>query len=498
MELNYFNERMSSQRLGLQQKLQQKLSPQQIQLMKLLQIPVSSLEQRIKEEIQENPALEEGGENEEEEYNTNDEEENVTEEEEEISEREEDISLDEYLIEDEIPDYKTSISNTSPDDERREIPLTTSGSFQDQLLAQLYQCDFDDRQYHIAEQLIGSIDDDGYLRRDLNAVVDDLLFSQNISTSVEELEKILKSIQLLDPPGIGARNLQECLMLQLKRKDQHRASVQLAEKILQDYMDEFSRKHYDKIVHDMNITEAELKTGMNEILKLNPRPGSTASDGQKSIQHIIPDFIITYNDGTLELTLNSRNAPELKVSRDYKEMLQHYSKDKKSKGSREAIQFVKQKLDAAKWFIDALKQRQHTLLETMRAIMEYQYEYFLEGDQRKLKKMVLRDIAEKVGMDISTVSRVANSKYVQTHFGTFLLKSFFSEGMQTESGEEVSSKEVKQILTDCISAEDKRHPVTDDALTKILNEKGYNIARRTVAKYREMLSIPVARLRKQL
>jgi RNA polymerase sigma-54 factor len=492
---------MSSQRLGLNQKLQQKLSPQQIQLMKLLQIPVSLLEQRIKEEIQENPALEEGDEKaEEEEYSDNEEEEKVTDdEEEELSEREEDISLDEYLDEDEIPDYKTSVSNSSADDERREIPLTTAGSFQDQLLAQLYQCDLDDRQYHIAEQLIGSIDDDGYLRRDLGAVVDDLLFSQNISTTVEELEKILKNIQSLDPPGIGARNLQECLMLQLMRKDQHRVSVQLAEKILRDYMDEFSRKHYDKIVRDMNISEVELKTGMHEILKLNPRPGNTANDGQKSIQHIIPDFIITYNDGVLELTLNSRNAPEMRVSRDYKEMLQHYSKDKsKTKSSREAIQFVKQKLDAAKWFIDALKQRQHTLLETMRSIMEYQYEYFLEGDQRKLKKMVLRDIAEKIGMDISTVSRVANSKYVQTHFGTFLLKSFFSEGMQTESGEEVSSKEVKQILTDCISVEDKRHPITDDALTKILNEKGYNIARRTVAKYREMLSIPVARLRKEL
>ncbi len=485
--------------MGLQQRLQQKLSPQQIQLMKLLQIPVSSLEQRIKEEIQENPALEEGGE-EEEETNADEEEETVTDEdEEELSEREEDISLDEYMDDDEIPDYKTSVNNSSADDERRETPLTTSGSFQDQLLAQLYQCDLDDRQYHIAEQLIGSIDDDGYLRRDLNAVVDDLLFSQNITTTSEELEKVLKRIQLLDPPGIGARNLQECLMLQLMRKDQKRPSVQLAEKILRDYMEEFSRKHYEKIMRDMNIMEEELKTGMNEILKLNPRPGSTASEGQKSIQHIIPDFIITYNDGVLELTLNSRNAPELRVSRDYKEMIQHYNKDKtKTKSSREAIQFVKQKLDAAKWFIDAIRQRQHTLLETMRSIMEYQYEFFLEGDQRKLKKMVLRDIAEKVNMDISTVSRVANSKYVQTHFGTFLLKSFFSEGMQTESGEEVSSKEVKQILTDCISAEDKRHPITDDALTKILNEKGYNIARRTVAKYREMLSIPVARLRKQL
>jgi RNA polymerase sigma-54 factor len=490
---------MSGQRLGLHQKLQQKLSPQQIQLMKLLQIPVSSLEQRIKEEIQENPALEEGDETEEEE-DANDEEETVAEEDDEqLTEKEEDISLDEYLDDDEIPDYKTSVNNTSPDEERREIPLTTSGSFQDQLLAQLYQCDFDDRQYHIAEQLIGSIDDDGYLRRDLAAIADDLLFSQNISTTVEELEKILKGIQSLDPPGTGARNLQECLMIQLDRKNQDRPTVQLAKKILTEYMDEFSRKHYEKILREMNISEEELKKGMQEILKLNPRPGGTANEGQKSIQHIIPDFIMTNNDGNLELTLNSRNAPELRVSRDYKEMIQHYSKDKsKSKSSREAIQFVKQKLDAAKWFIDALKQRQHTLLETMRAIMEYQYEFFLDGDQRKLKKMVLRDIAEKVNMDISTVSRVANSKYVQTHFGTYLLKSFFSEGLQTESGEEVSSKEVKQILTDCISAEDKRHPITDDALTKILNEKGYNIARRTVAKYREMLNIPVARLRKEL
>ena len=364
---------MSSQRLGLHQKLQQKLSPQQIQLMKLLQIPVSLLEQRIKEEIQENPALEEGEEAEEE-YDANEEDEKVTDEDDEqIAEKEEDISLDEYLDEDEIPDYKTSISNSSPDDERRESPLSTSGSFQDQLLAQLYQCDLDERQEHIARQLIGSIDDDGYLRRELTAVSDDLLFSQNISTNAEELEKILKTIQLLDPPGIGARNLQECLLLQLERKDALRPTVQLAKKILGDYMEEFSRKHYDKIIREMNISEEELKTGMQEILKLNPRPGSTASEGQKSAQHIIPDFLLTNNDGNLELTLNSRNAPELRVSKDYKEMIQHYSKDKsKTKSSREAIQFVKQKLDAAKWFIDALKQRQHTLLETMRAIMEYQ------------------------------------------------------------------------------------------------------------------------------
>lgn len=491
---------MSTLRQGLNQKLLQKLSPQQIQLMKLLQVSVANLEQRIKEEIQENPALEEGDENIEEEYNTDDSEETPdADDDEELSEREEDISLDEYLDEDEIPDYKTSVNNTSPDDERREIPLGIQGNFQDHLISQLYLLEYDDKLHHIAEQLIGSIDDDGYLRRELPAIVDDLAFSQNISTNVNELEKVLEGIQSLDPPGIGARSLQECLLLQLRRKDQKRPTVTLARKILTRFFEEFSRKHYEKIGRELEIDDAQLKAGISEILKLNPRPGNTMNQGQRSIEHIIPDFIIANNDGVLELTLNARNAPELRVSKDYKEMLQHYSKDKKNaKANREAIQFVKSKLDSAKWFIDALKQRQHTLFQTMHTIMDYQYEYFLEGDQRKLKKMVLRDIAEKIGMDISTVSRVANSKYVQTHFGTFLLKSFFSEGLSTESGEEVSSKEVKQILTDCIGSEDKRRPLTDDALTKILNDKGYNIARRTVAKYREMLDIPVARLRKEL
>ncbi|MFZ7116226.1 MAG: RNA polymerase factor sigma-54 [Bacteroidota bacterium] len=490
---------MSNLRQGLNQKLLQKLSPQQIQLMKLLQIPVANLEQRIKEEMQDNPALEEGADQEEDEYDTDADDEISNDDDEELSEREEDISIDEYLVDDEIPDYKTSVNNSSPDDERREMPLSTQGNFQDQVLAQLYLLDFDDREYHIAEQLVGSIDDDGYLRRELTAIVDDLAFSQNISTTKEELDHILKAIQTLDPPGIGARSLQECLELQLERKDQKRESIVLAKKILNKQFDEFSKKHYEKISRELEITDEQLKKAIDEILKLNPRPGSAANQGQRSIEHIIPDFIINNTDGVLELTLNSRNAPELRMSRDYKEMLDHYSKDKKNvKANKDAISFVKQKLDSAKWFIDALKQRQHTLFQTMHTIMDYQYEYFLEGDMRKLKKMVLRDIAEKIGMDISTVSRVANSKYVQTPFGTFLLKSFFSEGLSTESGEEVSSKEVKQILTDCIGAEDKRKPLTDDALTKILNQKGYNIARRTVAKYREMLDIPVARLRKEL
>ncbi len=491
---------MSSLKQGLNQKLLQKLSPQQIQLMKLLQIPVANLEQRVKEEIQDNPALEEGNDDTEEEYDTEDKEETPSDEDdEELGEREDDISLDEYLDDDEMPEYKTSVNNTSPDEERREIPLAGTGNFQDHLLSQLYLLELSDREYKIATQLIGSIDDDGYLRRELPAIVDDLAFSQNVNTSIEELQKVLASIQSLDPPGIGARSLQECLLIQLERKAEKRDSILLAKKILKNYFDEFSKKHYEKIGKEIGIDDAVLKKGIEEILKLNPRPGNTMNQGQRSIEHVIPDFIITNNDGVLELTLNARNAPELKVSKDYKEMLQHYSKDKKNaKANKDAIQFVKQKLDSAKWFIDAIKQRQHTLFQTMHTIMEYQYEFFLEGDIRKLKKMVLRDIAEKIGMDISTVSRVANSKYVQTHFGTFLLKSFFSEGLSTESGEEVSSKEVKQILTDCISAEDKRKPLTDDALTKILNQKGYNIARRTVAKYREMLDIPVARLRKEL
>ena len=472
---------MSSLRQGLNQRLLQKLSPQQIQLMKLLQITVANLEQRIKEEIQENPALEEGVE-EEEEYNTEDDEEiSASEDDEEIGEKEEDISLDEYLEDDEIPDYKTSLNNTSPDDEKREIPLGVQGNFQDHLLSQLYLLELNERKNHVAQQLIGSIDDDGYLRRELPAIVDDLVFSQNIQTTPEELESILKLIQTLDPPGIGARSLQECLLLQIDRKASSRESILIAKKILSEYFEEFSRKHYEKIGRELTISDEMMKRAIKEI------------------EHIIPDFIITNNDGVLSLTLNSRNAPDLKISKDYREMLDHYSKDKKNvKTNRPAIQFVKQKLDSAKWFIDALKQRQHTLYQTMHTIMEYQYEYFLDGDMRKLKKMVLRDIAEKIKMDISTVSRVANSKYVQTPFGTFLLKSFFSEGMQTDSGEEVSSKEVKQILMDCIGSEDKRQPMTDDALMKILNQKGYNIARRTVAKYREMLDIPVARLRKEL
>jgi RNA polymerase sigma-54 factor len=487
---------------GLQQKMLQRLSPQQIQLMKLLQVPVFALEQRIKEELQNNPALEEGREDDEE----MSEEEKLDEqaaEDENLTEREEDFNIDEYIQDDEIPDYKTAQRNSGPDEEKKEAPVVSANSFQEQLLTQLHLSDFDDRQYHLAEQLIGSIDDDGYLRRDLKAMVDDLAFSQNIQTSEQELQEILAEIQSFDPPGIGARTLQECLLLQLLRKDDNSEPFIHAEKILTEYMDEYTRKHYEKIVLQMAITEEQLKTAHNEILKLNPRPGNSEYEGKRSVQHIIPDFIIVNNDGTLELSLNSRNAPELRLSKEYREMLDHYVKEKKKKNSnsnsaKEAVSFVRQKIDAAKWFIDAMKTRQNTLYSTMKTIMDYQYEFFLDGDQKKLRPMVLRDIAQITGLDISTVSRVSNSKYVQTPFGTYLLKSFFSEAMTNESGEEVSSKEVKQILSDSVAAEDKRNPVTDDALAAILKEKGYPIARRTVAKYREMLGIPVARLRKQL
>lgn len=497
----------------------QKLSPQQIQLMKLLQVPTMALEQRIKEELELNPALEEGKEEKEDEEelspqdeiseNGQEEKEETEEAEEENEEKEElpdevqadempdDFDISEYVDDEEEADYKYYANNSSPDDERNEIPVSAVSSFQDQLITQLGTIELDQRQEKIALQLIGSLDDDGYLRRDLNALVDDLAFSQNIITDDKELLSILKLIQGFDPAGIGARNLQECLLLQLQRKNQLQEANQTAIRIVTDFMDEFSRKHYDKIERTLNLTEAEFKESINEILHCNPRPGNTMWEGLKSVQHIIPDFILTNYDGSLELSLNTKNAPELRISKTYSNMLQEYNKDKKNRSSREAMTFVKQKIDSAKWFIDAIKQRQHTLLTTMKAIMEYQKEYFVEGDEKLLKPMILKDIADIVGLDISTVSRVANSKYVQTPFGTFLLKTFFSEALSTDTGEEVSSREVKKILTEQIGNENKRRPLPDDQLARILRDKGYNIARRTVAKYREQLNIPVARLRRQ-
>jgi RNA polymerase sigma-54 factor len=490
-------------RQGLQQKLLQKLSPQQIQLMKLLQVPTVALEQRIKEELEINPALEEGaGENDEElevsedPFASADDKEGGENEE----QNREDFNLDAYIDDDETPAYKLQTNNYGPDDERKEIPFAGGMSFQEQLIDQLQLRDLDERQYQIAEYLIGNLDEDGYLRRELFAISDDLAFSQNIMVDEKELEQLLNEVQQLDPAGVGARDLQECLLLQLRRKEYQTVSLKTAAIIVSSFMEEFSRKHYDKIARKLELEDQDLRDAIKEILKLNPRPGNSQSDSSKTSQHIIPDFILVNNDGNLELVLNSRNAPDLKISRTYQEMLEHYSKSKKISGKeqKEAVMFVKQKIDSARWFIDAIKQRQQTLLFTMHAILEYQYEYFQTGDETKLKPMILKDIAERVGLDISTVSRVANSKYIQTSFGTLLLKSFFSESLSTDTGEEVSTREVKKILEDAIAAEDKRKPVTDDKLAQILKDKGYNIARRTVAKYREQLNIPVARMRKEV
>ncbi|MBL7923840.1 MAG: RNA polymerase factor sigma-54 [Bacteroidia bacterium] len=508
------------QKLGLHQKLLQKLSPQQIQLMKLLQVPTAALEQRIKEELEINPALEEGSpddiaeeEVQQEEGDIGDdfgneeegpEEEERTESADEaeadaLSEaiRKEEVDIADYIEDDDVPYYKLNANNSSADDERPETPITVSVSYQDNMLAGLSMLPLDDHHYLLAQHLIGSLDDDGYLRRDLESIVDDLAFTQNISTHAKELEETLKLIQTLDPPGIAARDLRECLMLQLERRHREHISGDVAYRILKDYMEEFSKKHYEKIQRGLALDDEELKNAIHEILTLNPRPGGGSAEDTRTSQQIIPDFILSVIDNQLELSLNSKNDPDLRISRSFQEMLSTYAKDKK-KDSKEAVAFIKSKIDAAKWFIDAIKQRQHTLLGTMTAIMNFQKEYFLQGDERELKPMILKDIADMVGLDISTVSRVANSKYVETPYGTFLLKYFFSEGLQTDSGEEASSREIKKILEDHIGKEDKKHPLPDEKLAEILNKAGYNIARRTVAKYREQMNIPVARLRKEV
>ena len=479
------------------QKLLQKLSPQQIQLMKLLQLPTIALEQRIKEEMEINPALEEGVDTDDEPKDEFDNDEEFEETTKDDENQREDFNLSDYIDDDEGASYKTKVNNTSPDEERKDIPFSVGVTFQDMLDSQLGMKDLDDREYQIALHLIGNLDDDGYLRRELSSIVDDIAFSQNITTTEEELNELLKIIQDFEPAGIGARDLQECLLIQLRKIEVQTMIVELATEVVEKQMDEFSKKHYDKISKKLEIDDELLKEVIQEILKLNPRPGNSMADGQKSHQQVIADFMMINEDGQLILTLNSRNSPDLKVSKEYAQMLEEYSKSK-DKSSKEASMFVKQKLEGAKWFIDAIQQRSYTLLFTMNAIMEYQKEYFLTGDETLLKPMILKDIAERVNLDISTISRVANSKYVQTAFGTFLLKSFFSESLSTDSGEEVSTREVKKILEDCIAAESKKKPLTDDKLTKILKEKGYNIARRTIAKYREQLEIPVARLRKEL
>lgn len=487
---------------SLQQKLQQKLSPQQIQLMKLLQVPTAELEQRIKEEIEINPALDDSAsEKDESDLNTAADDlgaESNTTDTEELSDSREDFNIDDYLSDDEIPDYKTQQNNYGPDQEEKTIPVAQGDSFQELLIAQVNLRLLNEQQKQIAYYIIGNIDESGYLRREAENIVDDMAFSQNITTTQEEVEKVLSIIQELDPPGVGARTLQECLLLQLKRKENDSIEVENAIDILENCFEEFTKKHYDKIQKKLELSDESLKNAIEEIIHLNPKPGNSAKESGKVIQHIIPDFLINEENGKLELTLNSRNAPQLRISPDYNEMLKAYAADKSDKKNKEAALFVKQKIDAAKWFIDAIKQRQQTLLMVMNAIMEYQREYFLTGDETKLKPMILKDIADIVGMDISTISRVANSKYVQTHFGTYLLKTFFSESLSTDTGEEVSTREVKKILEESISNENKRKPLTDDELALVLKEKGYNIARRTVAKYREQLNIPVARLRKEL
>ncbi len=479
----------------LQFKLSQKLSPQQIQLMKLIQLPTQAFEQRLKQELEENPALESGKENTEE-YEDNFDNQDDFDDSDSINA--EDINVDEYLSDDEIPDYRMQANNYSVDDEEKSIPYASGTSFTQHLTNQLNTFRLDEEGYKIAEFLVGSVDGSGYIRRSLPDILDDLAFTQNVYTTEDKIESVLKIVQQLDPAGVGARNLQECLLIQLHRKSKT-PSVELAIQIIDNAFDQFSKKHYKKLLQKFNISKEELKEAILEIEHLNPKPGGSFSGNTRIVEHVVPDFTIRIIDGELELTLNGRNAPELHVSREYNNMLKGYKESKdKSKSQKDAVMFIKQKLDAAKWFIEAIRQRQQTLFVTMSAIMHYQKDYFLSGDERKLRPMILKDIAEEIGMDISTVSRVANSKYVDTPYGTKLIKEFFSESMKNDQGEDVSTREIKKILETVIEDEGKKKPLTDEKLAKILKEKGYPIARRTVAKYREQLDIPVARLRKQI
>ena len=479
-------------------KLSQKLSPQQIQLMKLIQLPTQAFEQRISQEMEENPALE-GGKDELNEYEdefSDSYEDDYEDDGTEVIETE--INVDDYLSDDEVPSYKLSSNNYSADDEDKQIPYASGKSFTQHLMQQLNTYRFDDEEREIAKFLVGSVDESGYIRREVLDIVDDLAFTQNVYTTEEKVEKTLKVVQGLDPAGVAARSLQECLLIQLKRKVET-ASVALAISILDEAFDQFTKKHYKKLLQKFDISEDELRNAIHEIEVLNPKPGGSYSGNTRAVEHVIPDFTIKIRDGELELTLNGRNAPELHVSRDYTNMLKGYKESKeKSKKQKDAVMFIKQKLDAAKWFIEAIKQRQQTLFVTMSSIMNYQKEYFLTGDERKLKPMILKDIADEIDMDVSTVSRVANSKYVDTPYGTFLIKEFFSESMKNDQGEDVSTREIKKILEITVQEEDKMKPLTDDKLAKVLKDKGYPIARRTIAKYREQLDIPVARLRKEI
>jgi len=481
----------------LQFKLSQKLSPQQIQLMKLIQLPTQAFEQRLKQELEENPALEGGKEEHHSDYDsdldnsTDDYDDNET-----INA--EDINVDEYLSDDEIPDYRTQVNNYSSDDEEKTMPYAAGTSFTQHLINQLNTYRLSDEERDIAEFLVGSVDESGYIRRSLSDITDDLAFTQNVYTEEDKVASVLRIVHQLDPAGVGARNLQECLSIQLHRKEKT-PDCELAINIIDNAFDQFTKKHYKKLLQKFDISEIQLKDAISEIEHLNPKPGGSYAGNNRIVEHVVPDFAIKIVDGELELTLNGRNAPELHVSREYSNMLKGYKASKeKSSSQKDAVVFIKQKLDAAKWFIEAIKQRQQTLFVTMSAIMHYQKEYFLTGDERTLKPMILKDIADEISMDVSTVSRVANSKYVDTPYGTKLIKEFFSESMKNDQGEDVSTREIKKILETVIEEEDKRKPLTDEALATILKEKGYPIARRTVAKYREQLDIPVARLRKKI
>jgi RNA polymerase sigma-54 factor len=482
---------MADQRLSIQQRLLQKLSPQQIQVIKLLEIPAMQLEQRIKSELEENPILEliEGDESDDNYENDSDD-----------SQSDDEFSLEDYMNEEDVPNYRLNANNYSKDDKQVDMPYSSGVSFHDSLIEQLGLTDLNEDEELIAEYILGNIDEDGYLRRDLLSISDDLAFHRNIDVKLEDLERYLEIIQDFDPPGVGARDLQECLLLQIMRKKGTNSTC-LASKILQDNFEEFTRKHYDKIIKKYDITEEELKAAIDEILKLNPKPGSSYNNPMsKSNQVIVPDFLLDNLEGELQLSLNQKNVPDLQLSSTYMDLMKSYSGNKNlvSKDKKEAMLFMKQKLDSAKWFIDAIRQRQQTLMVTMLEIIKFQKDFFEEGDETKLRPMILKDIADLTGLDISTISRVSNSKYIQTHFGIYPLKYFFSEGMQTDTGEEVSTREIKSILQECIANEDKRHPVTDEKLALILKEKSYIVARRTVAKYREQLGIPVARMRKEL
>ncbi|MEZ4839573.1 RNA polymerase factor sigma-54 [Flavobacterium sp.] len=483
---------------NLQFKLTQKLSPQQIQLMKLIQLPTQAFEQRLKEEMNENPALEGGKEEDDyvDEFEKEEYEDFEGDENDHIDA--EDINIDEYLSDDETPDYKLQANNYSDDDDDRETPFAAPVTFHQDLINQLNTFILSEEDKEIAEFLVGSIDDIGYIRRSIVDIVDDLAFTQGIYTDEQTVERILHIVHQLEPAGVGARDLQECLSLQLKHKTPTE-SVELALDIIENQFEQFTKKHYDKLLHKYNVSQEQLKKAIEEIEKLNPKPGGAFTGNNKVVEHVVPDFTIRIVDGELELLLNGRNAPELHVSKDYQDMLRTYKDSSdKSNAQKDAVQFIKQKLDSAKWFIDAIRQRQETLFVTMNAIMHYQQEYFLEGDETKLRPMILKDIADMIGLDISTVSRVANSKYVETPYGTKLVKEFFSEAMKNDQGEDVSTLEIKKILQNVIEEEDKQKPLPDDQLAEILKEKGYPIARRTVAKYREQLDIPVARMRKKI